>query len=463
MSAAEDPGLFRQPEADAPWPDGARRRVHEAPTTDTHRAEVGHAEVRAHARDLQVEPRELRVAGAQPPNVRRRPAHVEDDGVGEPSQQGSAPEAVRGARGEGEDGQRGRLLRAHHTAIVLAQKEGAGNGGPVGGDRARGERPEHRVQQGGVLPLENSKAPDTMRERDAEPGRDRTEPLRDTQLVVRVRAPKDRSDGGLRHARRREGCRDALDLATVEWPDRPPVVLTAATREEDRVRHRTAEIVGPVDHRRQRLGHRCPDTDRGGGCEVTPLDERVRERRRADVDAGDGRGPPDLRERREKARLDVGRGRHLRRGDEQARAEPHGVGVRPTHVDPDDAAHRAPAYPVGAPGRETSSGLAARDLLAGGVWRKGCTCWVSMARFPRQARGQPDSGGPIAAEAFFRFGGRRTVRCPETGLTAEVEIDARHAALSAVPGPPKVRMADCSLWPEHAGCEQKCAAQASAR
>jgi hypothetical protein len=70
---------------------------------------------------------------------------------------------------------------------------------------------------------------------------------------------------------------------------------------------------------------------------------------------------------------------------------------------------------------------------------------------------------PIMAEVFFRFRGRRTIRCPETGLTAEVEIDARHAAFSAIPGPPEVRVADCSLWPDRAGCEQKCAAQAAAR
>jgi hypothetical protein len=69
----------------------------------------------------------------------------------------------------------------------------------------------------------------------------------------------------------------------------------------------------------------------------------------------------------------------------------------------------------------------------------------------------------IMAEVFVSFRGRRTVRCPETGLTAEVEVDARHAALSAIPGPPEVHVAECSLWPDHAGCEQKCAAQASAR
>jgi len=83
--------------------------------------------------------------------------------------------------------------------------------------------------------------------------------------------------------------------------------------------------------------------------------------------------------------------------------------------------------------------------------------WITLAAMAALAFGYVVT--PIMAEAFFRFRGRRTVRCPETGLTAEVEIDARHAALSAVPGPPKVRVAECSLWPDRAGCEQRCAAQ----
>jgi hypothetical protein len=70
---------------------------------------------------------------------------------------------------------------------------------------------------------------------------------------------------------------------------------------------------------------------------------------------------------------------------------------------------------------------------------------------------------PIVADVFFRFRGRRTVRCPEAGLTADVEIDARHAAFSAIPGPPEVRVAACSLWPDRAGCAQQCIAQAAAR
>ena len=87
--------------------------------------------------------------------------------------------------------------------------------------------------------------------------------------------------------------------------------------------------------------------------------------------------------------------------------------------------------------------------------------WITLGAMAALALGYVRA--PIVAEVFFRLRGRRTVRCPETGLAAEVEIDARHAALSAVPGPPEVRVAECSLWPDRAGCEQKCAAEAAAR
>ncbi len=65
---------------------------------------------------------------------------------------------------------------------------------------------------------------------------------------------------------------------------------------------------------------------------------------------------------------------------------------------------------------------------------------------------------PIAAVTFARYRHARPLRCPETGTEAEVEIDARHAALTAIPGPPDLRIAACSLWPERAGCRQSCLA-----
>jgi hypothetical protein len=64
---------------------------------------------------------------------------------------------------------------------------------------------------------------------------------------------------------------------------------------------------------------------------------------------------------------------------------------------------------------------------------------------------------PIATEAFLRYRKPRIVRCPETGGAAEIRIDARHAAATAIPGPPEVRVEGCSRWPERECCDQACA------
>ena len=63
---------------------------------------------------------------------------------------------------------------------------------------------------------------------------------------------------------------------------------------------------------------------------------------------------------------------------------------------------------------------------------------------------------PIAMDTFWRYRSRRMLYCPETGLAADVQIDARHAALTAIPGPPELRVEGCSLWPGRSGCEQAC-------
>jgi hypothetical protein len=65
---------------------------------------------------------------------------------------------------------------------------------------------------------------------------------------------------------------------------------------------------------------------------------------------------------------------------------------------------------------------------------------------------------PIVAGVFARYRKPRIVRCPETGGAAEIRIDARHAAATAVPGPPELRVAECSRWPEGKGCAQACLA-----
>ncbi len=69
---------------------------------------------------------------------------------------------------------------------------------------------------------------------------------------------------------------------------------------------------------------------------------------------------------------------------------------------------------------------------------------------------------PVAYDAFLRFRGTRAVRCPETGARAEVDLDARGAALTALFAHPDPRVERCSEWPDREGCEQACLSQAAA-
>jgi hypothetical protein len=57
---------------------------------------------------------------------------------------------------------------------------------------------------------------------------------------------------------------------------------------------------------------------------------------------------------------------------------------------------------------------------------------------------------------FFRFRGTRRLLCPATGKTTVVRIDAIHAAVSGLLADPKLRVSDCSLWPERRACHQDC-------
>jgi hypothetical protein len=50
----------------------------------------------------------------------------------------------------------------------------------------------------------------------------------------------------------------------------------------------------------------------------------------------------------------------------------------------------------------------------------------------------------------------RTVNCPETHAPVSVRFNALRAAWSSLAGAPKLRLADCTRWPERADCGQEC-------
>jgi hypothetical protein len=63
---------------------------------------------------------------------------------------------------------------------------------------------------------------------------------------------------------------------------------------------------------------------------------------------------------------------------------------------------------------------------------------------------------PFAFLALLRHRSRHTVRCPETGNSAEIGLDA--AATALLPPFEGFRLAVkcCSLWPERSECGQGC-------
>jgi hypothetical protein len=63
---------------------------------------------------------------------------------------------------------------------------------------------------------------------------------------------------------------------------------------------------------------------------------------------------------------------------------------------------------------------------------------------------------PVVADAYRRFAGTKLPTCPETHAIAAVELDAKHAALTAAVGAPELRVKTCSRWPQRHDCPQDC-------
>ncbi|MFY9572635.1 MAG: hypothetical protein WAV20_14645 [Blastocatellia bacterium] len=66
---------------------------------------------------------------------------------------------------------------------------------------------------------------------------------------------------------------------------------------------------------------------------------------------------------------------------------------------------------------------------------------------------------PFAVGAYLRYRGKRVITCPETHKPAAVEVDARHAALTAAVTYPDLRLKSCTRWPERDDCGQACLLQ----
>jgi hypothetical protein len=68
---------------------------------------------------------------------------------------------------------------------------------------------------------------------------------------------------------------------------------------------------------------------------------------------------------------------------------------------------------------------------------------------------------PVGLSVFADFRKPREVTCPENANPAQVSVDARYAAMTSVIGAQRVRLTQCSRWPDRAGCDRACTKQLS--
>lgn len=62
----------------------------------------------------------------------------------------------------------------------------------------------------------------------------------------------------------------------------------------------------------------------------------------------------------------------------------------------------------------------------------------------------------LGIEFYRRYHGSRAVICPENHRQVAVGLDAVHAAVTQLAGTPKLRLAECTRWPERADCGREC-------
>ncbi|HEX9878846.1 MAG TPA: hypothetical protein VGB25_01480 [Candidatus Binatia bacterium] len=63
---------------------------------------------------------------------------------------------------------------------------------------------------------------------------------------------------------------------------------------------------------------------------------------------------------------------------------------------------------------------------------------------------------PTYIFTYQRLRRKRVLRCPESGMLVEVNLDPRLAALTSPFGKPWLRVKDCTLWPKKKNCKQEC-------
>ncbi|MBZ5701361.1 MAG: hypothetical protein LAN84_05890 [Acidobacteriia bacterium] len=68
----------------------------------------------------------------------------------------------------------------------------------------------------------------------------------------------------------------------------------------------------------------------------------------------------------------------------------------------------------------------------------------------------------VGVRTYLRYRGKMLITCPETGKAAAVKVDATQAVRESLVGHAKIRLEECSRWPERQNCGQECLSQVEA-
>ena len=357
LAAAEHERLARDPVADGTRPDAdlAAFRDDQAAAAEADGDQVRHAEVRAHAADVDRDRRFARGAVDERADVGRRAADVHDQRLGGAGEVARAAHAVGRARGEGQHGIARDHVRVEQRAVVLAHIERSaqaevGQRPPEGFDDPPRHRQQRRVHHGRVLALDQADAADVAGQRDERRGQLLLQDVGRFLLLRRVDGREHGGDGDGLDAAGRELARGALHFGGIERRDRAAVVVEAAADDLGVAVDGLAQRRRPVGHRPDGERRRRAEAQHADAAQVLGFDQRIGEVRRADHHGADGGGRElgglqDLGDRADDAAADIRRGRRLVAREHGAAAQEHGIGVRAAHVDanPQHFGHQPPA------------------------------------------------------------------------------------------------------------------------
>ena len=275
-----------------PQGDAGGTLTHNRAAPQSDREHVGHAKVGPHAPDGVGGGGLSWKAAQQEANVGRCTADVHHHGFLQAREEGRAPDAVGGAGRAGEDGKALRIPGADQRAVVLADVDRGIDAHALEGTDERGddlarELGQRGVDDGGILPVDQTHTADLRRQRDVGVGQMPAQDGRGALLDVRAHRRKVGGDDDRIQALFRDVAANLVQLILVQWCVFESGVEGAATHQIDVRADDGAQVVWPGHHRWHAVRLRQANAHHRHFGQMAALQEGVDELRRSDHDAAD--------------------------------------------------------------------------------------------------------------------------------------------------------------------------------